>query len=60
MLNRGVGLAEGGASHDVPLDRVPPGLRLRDIRLKERGRIYASLRRRLLTQLGSFVRPPAA
>ncbi len=35
-------------------------LRSRGIRLKERGRIYASLRRRLLTQPGSFVRPPAA
>lgn len=35
-------------------------LRSRGIRLKERGRIYASLRRRLLTRPGSFVRPPAA
>jgi len=34
-------------------------LRSRAIRLKERGRIYASLRRRLIAQPGSFVRPPA-
>ena len=34
-------------------------LRSRGIRLKERGRIYASLRRRVFTQPGSFVRPPA-
>jgi len=34
-------------------------LRSRGIRLKERGRIYASLRRRLFTHPGSFLRPPS-